>query len=450
MPRVDDLPFPAVDRHPIPPGAPLDLPAVLTVALERLPQAAYTWDDPDEAVVWDAPDDAYVWDAPFVGGGFTDVVCDVQAVQVDAAEPDELGLVGPTVLTVSLANPDGRYTVWTADGRLAYWAPGRRACVWATIDGEAFWLFSGRVASWTEAADGSVVVEAFDGLAALADPLGGEWTAGTDGDVPLERIGAIAALAGYTDPIVGPPGDVALTVPEPDDAAPLDAIQRVAMSDGGLFGGDADGRLVYRDRTWRTGRADQVTIPVVSDNVCTVPVVVWDLELAADDDGLFNDVALVNVAGLTARATLADEPGAWFTGPGYRLTHPDPDLWTGQAEGDDLAEYLLAMTSTPAMAPRAFTLHLTDPTQDLWRVGIDLRRGDRLELLHAFTDAGGDPAELDVVTIAAAVDHVIIPDTASWTVTVVGTRTVDWRTIERWDETAYTWDDPDPLNVWRH
>lgn len=445
--RVDDLPVPELAPHVLPPHVPMARwPAALRVGLERLPQAAYTWDDADPEVCWDDPDpDRFVWDAPFIGGGYTDAVCDLISLVIDPAEPDELGLFGPTEAVLTLANPTGEYTVWTADGRLTYWAPGRRLCVWAELDGEPWWLFSGRVTSWAQQADGTVVVEAFDGLAALADPLGGEWTPGTPGQRALARAQQIAAQAGYPDPIAGDPGDVTLDT-EPGETPPLDAIQRAALSDGGLFAGDADGRLLYRDRLWRAGRADQTTVPVVSDNVCDVPVIVWDLELAADDAGLFVRADLFNLAGLHASAQAGD--ASWYPGAAYRLTHPDPDLWTSQADGDDLAEYLIAQSSTPALAPRAFALYLHDPRQDLWRTGIDLRRGDRVEILHAFVDAAGDDAELDVFTIAASVGHEITPD--AWLVTVVGTRTVDWRTVELWDATRFTWDQADPDNVWRY
>jgi hypothetical protein len=152
---------------------------------------------------------------------------------------------------------------------------------------------------------------------------------------------------------------------------------------------------------------------------------------------------------LTAIAALTPgDPSSWWAGPPYRLTHPDPDLWQTQTVGDALAAYLLAQSSTPAMAVQAFTLYLHDPHQDLWATAVDLRRGDRFEFLHDFTDANGDPATLDVYSIVAAVRHEITADT--WTVTVTGSRTVDYRTVEAWDVTRFTWDDPDPANVWRY
>jgi hypothetical protein len=447
MTRVDDLPVPALTPHVLPPGSPIaSWPAQLRIGLERLPQAAYTWDDADPAVVWDDPDpDRFVWDAPFIESGFTDAVCDFVSLIIDPAEPDDLGLFGPTEAVLTLANPAGEYTVWTADGRLTYWAPGRRMCVWAVVGGEDLWLFSGRVTSWAEQADGTVVVEAFDGLAALADELGGDWTPGVPGERALARARSIAAQAGYTDPIAGDLGDVTLST-EPGDATPLDAIHRAALSDGGVFAGDADGRLLYRDRLWRAGRDDQGPVPVVSDNVCTVDAVVWDLTLAADDAGLFVHADLFNLAELHATATASGAD--WYPGAAYRLTHPDPDLWQTQGDGDALARQLVAVSSTPALAPRGFVLHLLDPQQDLWALGVGLRRGDRVEILHDYVDANGDPATLDVFTIAASIGHEITPD--SWLVSVYGTRTVDHRTVELWDVTGFTWDDPDPLNVWRY
>ena len=396
------------------------------------------------------PGEELVWDAPFIGAGFTDVVCDLISLTVDPGDIDELGLFPPCQATLTLANPDGRYTVWTADGRLVYWAPGRRICIWAVdVDtGVSWWIFSGRVTSWVDDTAGLVTVEAFDGLAGLADELGADWTPGTAGQRPLARIQAVAAQVGYDDPIGGDVGDnplnTALT-----DLSPLEVCQVAALSDGGVFHGDADGRLLYRDRLWRAGRSDQTLVPVVSDNVCTVDAVIWDPQMSLDDEGLYTRVELVNSAGLVATSALAvGDPNVWWSGTRYRLSHPDPDLWQTQGAGDLLAAYLLAQQSTPSLALRAFTLHLHDPRQQLWPIGVDLRRGDRIRFLHDHLDAAGRETVLDIYLIAASIRHEITADT--WTVTVAGTRTVDWTTVERWDDTALVWDDSNPLAVWRY
>jgi hypothetical protein len=448
--RTADLAPPALTPATVPPGAPIARwPARLRIALEVLPQAAYVWDDADPTILWDDADpDRLVYDAPFVESGFTDAVCDFHTVLVDPGDADELALFPAVEATVTLANPDGRYTPWTTDGRLVYWAPGRRLHLYAELDDEEWWLFSGRVARWDLGADDTVTVVAYDGFAHLADELGPDWTPGTAGQTPLTRIRAIAAQAAYPDPIDGDPGDVALTT-GPTDVTPLEACQVAALSDGGIFAGDADGRLLYRDRLWRAGRDDQGAVAVFSDNVCTVPAVVWDPELTAADDGLYTRVELVNAADVTVTATLpAGDPAAWYSGVTYRLTHPDPDLWPDAVVGQALADYLLAQQSTPAMSIRSFTLHLTDPKQDLWRTAIDLRRGDLVRFLHDYLDADGRPATLDVYLICSGVRHEITPE--GWVATVATTRTVDWTTVELWDATRFVWDDPDPAAVWRY
>ena len=78
MVRVNDIPVPTApfDGHPRPGW----MSGRLVVALERLPQAAYVWDDPDPDVVW-APDTGDVLTEPFdnlaawtVGGGAPTIV----------------------------------------------------------------------------------------------------------------------------------------------------------------------------------------------------------------------------------------------------------------------------------------------------------------------------------------------------------------------------------------
>ncbi len=393
-----------------------------------------------------------VYDAPLIGAGFTDALCDLVALTVDPGEPDELGLFPATETTITLANARGQWSQWTADGRLVYWAPGRRVCIWAVskADASSWWVFSGRVSSWTDTGDGQVTIVAHDGFAQLADDLPIPWTPGTAGQLPRARIQTIAAAYGYTGTVDGDVGDVTLTAGL-IDGPPLEGCQRAALSDGGVFYGDADGRLTYRDRLWRAGRADQTLELVVSDNVCGGPLVVWDPEMVSDDESLYTSVQLVNEAGLSATSSLPADSTAWWYGTSHRLTHPDPDQWTTQAQGDALAARLLADTSIPRMAVRAFTMHLHAPDQDLWRAGIDLRRGDRIRLLHEFVDVNGDVGTLDIRVIAASIRHEITADT--WSVTVTGTRTVDWTLVERWDETTNVWDLqplPAQTNVWRY
>lgn len=443
--------------HPIPPNVPMGRwPGRPVIALEVLPQGAYAWDDPDPTVIWDQPFERYVWDAPATVGGFTDVTCDMHALEIIPGDPDDLGLFGPTQATLTLRNADGRFTVWSSDGRLTYWAPGRRFAVWADVDGELFWVFAGRITTWTQGPDpDTVTVEAWDGLHLLAQEKA-PWTAGAAGQLPRARIESIAAATGYSDPIGGDPGTTNLATEPDDDLTPLDACQRVTLSDGGIFAADADGTLIYRDRLWRAGRSDQSAVHAFTDNVCTgvpgQPTVVWDAEQAVDDLGLHTRVELVNLDGVTVTATLPDaNPASWWQGVQYRLVHPDPDLWQTAEVGQTLADYLLASTSTPAMAVRAFGLWLHAPqlaTVADWRRLLDLRRGDRFEWVSDFTASGGDVGRVDIFAIIIGVAHLLTPE--SWVLTVTGSRTVEAFPVTRWDETLWTWDDPDPLNVWRY
>lgn len=439
--RTSDLAPPVLPAAPLPDTSPMvDWPARLRIALDLLPQAAYVWDDADdEAVVWDAA--GLVWDAPNVGSGFTDAACDFTSMEIETGPADDFGLFPAARAVFNLVNPEGLYSSYTADGRLAYMAPGRRVHVLAELAGATWWLFSGRVARWAESADGTVTVEAFDGFASLAQPVG-TYTPGAAGDTPAARIAAVAAVARYTDRLVADVGNVTLTAQE-TSRSPLEEIQTVALSDGGIFHGDADGTLFYRDRLWRAGRRDQTSTPTVSDNVCDVPAVVWELELATNDEGLTTNVTLTNEAALTVTADAGD-----LYGTPYPLTHSQADQWTTTVQGQALADYLLDQQSIPYVSLETFTLHLNDPRQDLWRLGIDLRIGDRMRLLHDFAAAGGQVGTLDVEAIVSHVFHAITP--TAWDVIVGTTKTVDYHRVEYWNRTVWTWDTPDPEAVWRY
>ena len=436
MRALDQAP-PVFTPHPIAPDTPIGRwPAKPRVVIERLPTYAYTWDDEDPAVVWDAPGDVYLWDDPATGAGFVDAVCDFQAIEVEAGNPDELNLYASAKATVTLDNRSGDWSIYDESGRLVYFAPGRRLHLLADYAGAYWWLFSGVIDSWDVNADGSVTIEAHDRFALLAQEVG-TYTPGAAGDRPAVRLAAIAAAAHDTGPRRLDPGDVTLTA-QPTERSPLEEMQTVALSDGGLLYVDADGTLTYRDRLWPRGRSDQPSVDVFSDNVCDGPTVVWDTELANDDDHLATSVHLVNVAGVAVDA-VTDDP-LWADRP-YPLTHPDPDQWTTAGEGQAVANVLLDLYGDPTVGVRRFVLHLLDPRQDLWRTGIDRRLGDRIRFLHDFVAAGGAAGTFDVTLVVSTISHEITPE--GWVVGIGTGPAVDATAVQRWDRTAWLWDGAD-------
>jgi hypothetical protein len=222
------------------------------------------------------------------------------------------------------------------------------------------------------------------------------------------------------------------------DRSPLEEMQVVALSDGGLLYVDADGALIYRDRLWPRGRADQAGVDVFSDNVCSAPAIVWDLELASEDEHLVTSARLENVAGTVVTA-VTDDP-LWVDRP-FPYTHPDPDQWTTAAEGQAVANAILDLYDDPKVGIRRFELHLLDPHQDLWRTGIDRRLGDRIRFFHDYVAVGGVPGTFDVTLIVSTITHEITPE--SWVVGIGTGPAVDATPVQRWDRTAWTWDDPE-------
>ena len=449
MSRADDAPFPDVTPDPDP--APSWMSGRLVIALERLPQAAYVWDDDDPDVVWDAAGDPLVWDAPFIGDGCTDVWCDMTSLELITGEPDGDGAYRTPYARLQLVDPgDGRYRTRTVDGRLVYWALGRRLAVWwEDPDGERWWLFSGGIATWRDPlATRVVTIEAYGCTGPLGQTIGQEWTAGADGDYPSERLGAIVNLAGNVPLRRFDLGDVTLSVPAASDVAPLDELRRVARSDGGLLYADADDTLVYRDRRWRDGRTDQTTVPMWTDNVCDAgpgAVVLWDVETADVDLILAGQVRLANDADPPLIATAV---GAGDVDPSIVYTHPTPDLWRTQAEGDALAQHLAAERSTARLALATAAVYLHDRRFDYWHQTLDRRLGDVVRFQHLETWTDPDRLDwYDVQLILTTIHHTITADT--WLVELSTSPAIDYTAVELWDVTALTWDSPSPLAVWR-
>jgi hypothetical protein len=446
--RTLDQPVPAVTLEDHPGRAPWWAGhGQLVVALERLPQAAYVWDDDDTDVTWDDITPERVWDAPFIGSGWTDVFCDLVALELVTGEPDGNDNYRTPYARLQLRDPgDGRYRTRTADGRLTYWAPGRGLAVWwHDEDGADWWQFAGRIATWRDSMlTPDVTIEAYATLNMLAGPLGRNWTAGADGDFLSERVAAIVAAAGYTGPAVRADlGDVVLTVPPPSDTGPLDELRRAAWSDGGIVYADTDDTLIVRDRRWRGGRSDQPAVPVLSDNVCDADVVAWDVVAADLDLRLAGRVTITNQAALTATATNPE------LDPSLVFTRPDADLWTTQAEGDALAVWLAGNRADARLAIGNADIHLHDRRFDYWHQVLDRRIGDWVRFVHEDTfTAPGDAYELwDVTLVLSTIRHYVTADT--WTVQLATTPAVAYTAVELWDQTLLVWDDVNPLAVWR-
>lgn len=452
---------PDLAPHPEPRAGMASWLYALHVGIERLDQAAYTWDDVDaEAVVWDTSGvDELVWDAPESAGGYLDAVCDLVSLETDPGEADVLGLLPSTSCSFTLENTSGQWSAWSADGRLVYWALGRRVYVWArhpdypTVPD--YWVFAGRIAEWHERSDGYIEVVAYDGLAELAQPIvsGAEtWVPGDAGDTAHVRIVKIASHAGYSDTVTAGAGSE-FSVPlsaRASSSTPLDEAYITMLSDGGLLSADANGVLVVLDRRWRLGRLDQTVVPVITDNVIADGVAdVWDVELGLEDAGYATSVRLVNDAGV-----VADVDDGTVTASRFRLTHPEADLWLYEGDGFDLARYLLQIHQRQGMRLSSFALHLEPrrPQDRLyssrvpWYVAANVRRGDLVNFLHDYVAVDGQPGRLDTFHRIDTVAHAITPD--SWMVTYRASPVVTYADPQLWDASEFTWDDPHPDNVW--
>jgi hypothetical protein len=418
--RVADRPLPEIvlDTVPVLDGWPVR--PVLAIAGRR---DVLEWDDPD--LEWDAP--GLEWDEDLVPG-FVDATCVWMGLETEAGNPDEHGNMAASSLIAQLDNRTGEWSQYRVDGTPAAYGPGLELLLWATDGTDAWWIFAGTITRWDERADDTIEVEAFDVFSDLAQPIG-DYLAGVAGQTMGPRSQAILDVAGR--------GQIrrrlavglnTLTAQITDDA-PLEQLEVVAGSDGGRLFPDADGTLVLLARNWRQGRDDQTVIPVISDNVCTAPVVIWDPTLSTNDTGLADTVVLTNIAKLRAQnpATIS----------GNVLTETDQQ-WTTQLEGDTLAAELLNAQAAARVALDEFDLYLLDPAHvDVWRA-VDWRLFDVLRFLHDSRSPDG-VQRIDLGVLVASLAHSITPD--GWIMTVSTSRAVSYATGLYWDTTLYAWND---------
>jgi len=418
--RVADRPLPT--SIVLDPGALAAWPVRPVFAIEQAPLPPYVWDD---GSLWDT---GPVWDAATVLASWGDATCDFTGCEIEYGPPDDNGNVPATRCVLQLDNRSGRWGRYNIDGTPAAYGPGSQLWIWAdeAAGPGAWWLFAGRIARYDERADDTIEIEAFDYFSDLAQPVG-TYTAGANNDLPAARLTSIVAIAAATLLTRFAAGTVHLTA-QPTDDAPLEQMQTVTGSDGGVLYGDADGTIVSTDRTWRTGRSDQTAVPTVSTNVCSAPIVLWDPELTTSDAGVAGRVVLENIAHLKATATAAT--------PGPFVLAVADQQWTTQAEGDLLAADLVAQMWQPRLAIETADLYLTDPAHNLW-AALDWRRFDRIRILHDSRTPGG-VSRVDVLALIAHLSHSITPD--GWVMSFGTTRALSYFAPIFWDSNL-AWDD---------
>jgi len=427
--RVADRPLPPVVLHSDPA---LDVWPIRPVVAIAGARPVEVYDDP--AAVYD---DVLEYDADTVPG-FTDATCDLHGLETDTGHPDDNGHLAAGTATVSLDNRHGNWSRYNSDGTLAGRGPGYELVIWALErdTGETDPLFRGTITRWDDLG-ATVEVEAFDSFSDLAQPIG-TFTPGVAGQSPAARLEAIVLAAGKGS--VGrsfAAGAVTLTAQATSDS-PLEEMQTVVASDGGVLFADADGTLRSYARTWRAGRTDQTEVPIVSANVCTADSVAWDAVLSTNDTAAADTVVLENVAHLRAQS-----PAGAI---GRRVITDTGQQWTTQLEGDTLAAHLVGALGAARVRVESFDLYLTTPADpDMYRAAR-WRLFDLLRWLHDYRAADDTVQRLDVNTIIVTITHNITPGEA-WLMTVETTPAVGSNTIPIWNPPGdpYAWDTPGTL-----
>jgi hypothetical protein len=426
--RVADRPIPT--SITIDPGALADWPVRPVFALEHTAIPPYVWDD---GTVWDAA--GVVWDAATVNPAWTDATCDFTGCTIEYDPPDDHGNFPAARCVLQIDNRSGRWARYNVDGSPADYGAGRLLWIWAQSATAQWWMFAGRIARYDERADNTIELEAFDYFSDLAQPQG-TYTPGATADLPGPRLSAIATLAAIPQLRTRFATGVVHLTAQATTAAPLEEMETVVASDGGVLYGDADGTVVSTDRLWRAGRSDQVAVPTVATNVCAAPVVLWDPVLTTSDEHLAGVAILENIAHLKATATNPNTPGR------YVITETDQQ-WTTQAEGDALAQWTVAQQWQPRIGLESADIYLTDPAHPSYVAAVDWRRGDRIRLVHDSRTPQG-VARIDVAAVLIMLAHQITPD--GWLLSIGTTRAIDYYAPSYWDQTALVWDDP--AGVW--
>jgi hypothetical protein len=246
----------------------------------------------------------------------------------------------------------------------------------------------------------------------------------------------VLGVTGRTIPNRFDAGVVALTAQE-TKLAPLEDLQAVVASDGGVVFVDADGTVVSFGRDWRRGRPDQVRRFTISDNVCSgVDAVIWDASIVVDDDAYSGYVVLSTVAGLKATAGTPTAP----------FVYTESDLqFANIGEGNSVADAVLQHQRTRWATLDDFTVHVNDPNQPQLATLVALRPLDRVDWKHTERAAGGGNFTLTGSALVIGVEHSMsVAD--GWTLVVNTIAADNVATMLYWDQAdPFTWDDPGAL-----
>lgn len=398
-------------------------------------------DRPLPSIVLDATTSLAHWPVrPVVavdtGTGWIDATCDLYGFTLKIGPADEHFDFPPAELRVQLDNRSGDWSRIAANGTPTAYGPGTRISLWAHYPSSDEWIAAELVATaWNQTGGDVVEVVAYDATATLAQPVGA-FTAGTAGQLPGVRAAAILAVTGRTIPNRFDAGIVALTAQE-TKLAPLEDLQAVVASDGGIVFVDADGTVVSFGRDWRRGRPDQLTRFTISDNVCTgIDAVIWDASIVVDDDAFAGYVVLSTVAGLKSTAGTPTAP----------FVYTESDLqFANVGEGNSVADAVLQHQRTARATLDDFAVYVNDPHQPQLATLVALRPLDRVDWKHTERATGGGNFTLTGSALVVGVEHSMsVAD--GWTMVVNTIAADNVATLLYWDQAApFTWDDPGAL-----
>jgi len=310
---------------------------------------------------------------------WTDVSSYVRKVSIRRGRQDELNRMEAGTATVVLDNLDRRFDPTYTGG--AYYGtvlPMRKINIRATWNAVTYDLFTGYIESWPPSwqldGDSSVTLPCVDGFTYFAHAL---LTLSVTSDGSGSQIKTSTRIL---DSLSWPPldqsinaGDSVLQAWTMTNETVLQRMQLITDSENGFLWMATDGKIYFRERSYRLTHAASVTSQATfGDSGAELPY--SEIVPAFDDEFIYNDIHITRAGGAEQVASDATSQDSYFK----RSLTKTGLLMTTDNEASDAANWLLGQYKDPALRFRRVTINPQyDPT-NLWPQSLGRDFHDRI------------------------------------------------------------------------
>ena len=388
-------------------------------------------------------DDAPRWVVQVGGAPWVDASCDARTVDVRAGRSTYVEAFTAATATVTLANPDGRYStfpsnsVWrTPDG----FVTGVPIRIGVLYQGLVQWRFTGTTDSveddWPEFVDARATVQATDGFKNLAMHQSPARAAAGAGELSGARVNRLLDDAQWSGGRAVDAGLVPLQATTLDKIT-LDELRAVGEAEFGWLFVRGDGALTFRQRdAWQSDPRMNAVQYIFTDTHALAGACYADASVVGASAETVLNVATVTPPGHAA-STYQDAASVAHFGP--RTWNRTDLLINTDADAVALAQIVVGYYRSDDLHIDSVALDAA-ARADAWPAAVGCRINDRIRFLR--TMPGGWQLDAELLVEGRADQMVAGGDDnriGEWRITWATANAASVAGLAAWD--VATWDD---------